>query len=236
MKKKFKTKIFADGANISEIITLNQNKNIKGFTTNPTLMRKAGVDNYEKFCKKLLIKIKDKPISFEVFADDFDEIIEQAKKINSWGENVYVKVPVMNTKREHAYKTIKKLSNLNIKLNITAIFTKDQIKQVVQNLNLKVPAYISVFAGRIADAGVNPLNIMRYAVDQSKKSKNFEVIWASPRQSYNIIEADEIGCHIITITKDILNKIDIFGKDLEEYSLDTVKMFYKDALEANYKI
>jgi transaldolase len=236
MKKKFKTKIFADGANISEIITLNQNKNIKGFTTNPTLMRKAGVDNYEKFCKKLLIKIKDKPISFEVFADDFDEIIEQAKKINSWGENVYVKVPVMNTKREYAYKTIKKLSNLNIKLNITAIFTKDQIKQVVQNLNLKVPAYISVFAGRIADAGVNPLNIMRYAVDQSKKSKNFEVIWASPRQSYNIIEADEIGCHIITITKDILNKIDIFGKDLEEYSLDTVKMFYKDALEANYKI
>ena len=236
MKKKFKTKIFADGANISEIITLNQNKNIKGFTTNPTLMRKAGVDNYEKFCKKLLIKIKDKPISFEVFADDFDEIVEQAKKINSWGENVYVKVPVMNTKREYAYKAIKKLSNLNIKLNITAIFTKDQIKQVVKNLNLKVPAYISVFAGRIADAGVNPLNIMRYAVDQSKKSKNFEVIWASPRQSYNIIEADEIGCHIITITKDILNKIDIFGKDLEEYSLDTVKMFYKDALEANYKI
>lgn len=236
MKKKFKTKIFADGANISEIITLNQNKNIKGFTTNPTLMRKAGVDNYKKFCKKLLIKIKDKPISFEVFADDFDEIIEQAKKINSWGKNVYVKVPVMNTKREYAYKTIKKLSNLNIKLNITAIFTKDQIKQVVKNLNLKVPAYISVFAGRIADAGVNPLNIMRYAVDQSKKSKNFEVIWASPRQSYNIIEADEIGCHIITITKDILNKIDIFGKDLEEYSLDTVKMFYKDALEANYKI
>lgn len=236
MKKKFKTKIFADGANLNEIVNLNKNQIIKGFTTNPTLMRKAGVDDYEKFCKKLLSKISDKPVSFEVFADDFGEIIEQAKKIHSWGKNVYVKVPIMNTKKEYAYRTIKKLSTMGIKLNITAIFTKDQIKQVVKNLNLKVPAYISVFAGRIADAGFNPLEIMKFAVKKSSVSPNFEVIWASPRQSYNIIEADEIGCHIITITKDILNKLEIFGKDLEEYSLDTVKMFYKDALEANYKI
>lgn len=236
MKRKLNTKVFADGANLEDMIELSKDNMIKGFTTNPSLIRKAGVENYESFCKKVLNKITNKPISFEVFADDIVDMERQADKISSWGENVFVKIPVMNTKKIYTYDLIKKLSNKNIKLNITAIFTNEQITNVINNLNENVPAYISVFAGRIADSGKNPINTIKHAVSEAKKSDKFEVIWASPRQTYNVIECEEVGCHIITATKDIIKKIDLFGKDLEEFSLETVKMFYKDAQEANYNL
>lgn len=236
MKKKLNTKIFADGANLKDMIELSKNSLIKGFTTNPSLIRKAGIKDYESFCKQVLKKISKKPISFEVFADEFEEMERQANKIASWGRNVFVKIPVMNTKKVYTYDLIKKLSKKNIKLNVTAIFTNKQIENVVKNLNKEVPAYISVFAGRIADSGKNPLDTVKYAIKQAKKSSKFEVIWASPRQVYNVAECEQVGCHIITATKDIIEKIDLFGKDLEEFSLETVRMFYQDALKANYKL
>ncbi len=236
MKKKLNTKIFADGANLKDMIELSKNSLIKGFTTNPSLIRKAGIEDYETFCKQVLKKISKKPISFEVFADELEEMERQANKITSWGKNVFVKIPVMNTKKVYTYDLINKLSNQNIKLNVTAIFTNKQIENVVKNLNKKIPAYISVFAGRIADSGKNPLDTIGYAVKQAKKSNKFEVILASQRQSYNIIECEKVGCQIITATKDIIKKIKLFDKNLEEYSLETVKMFYKDAKEANYKL
>mgnify|MGYP000202674174 CR=1 FL=1 len=236
MKKKLNTKVFADGANLEDMIELSKNEMIKGFTTNPSLIRKAGVENYENFCKEVLNNITEKPISFEVFADDFDEMERQADKISNWGSNVFVKIPVMNTKKIYTYDLIKKLSNKDIKLNITAIFTNEQITNVVKNLKENVPAYISVFAGRIADSGKNPIDTIKHAVTESKKSDKFEVIWASPRQSYNVIECEQVGCHIITATKDIIKKIDLFEKDLEEFSLETVRMFYEDAQKANYKL
>jgi len=236
MKRKLNTKIFADGANLEDMIKLSKDSMIKGFTTNPSLIRKAGVENYESFCKEVLNKITKKPISFEVFADDIKEMERQAIKISSWGANVFVKIPIMNTKKINTYGLINRLSNKNIKLNITAIFTNEQIINVIKNLNKDVPAYISVFAGRIADSGINPINIIKYAVTEAKKSDKFEVIWASPRQVYNVIECEELGCHIITATKDIIKKINLFGKDLEEFSLETVKMFYNDAQEAKYKL
>lgn len=236
MKRKLNTKIFADGANLEDMIKLSKDSMIKGFTTNPSLIRKAGVENYESFCKEVLNKITKKPISFEVFADDIKEMERQAIKISSWGANVFVKIPIMNTKKINTYGLINRLSNKNIKLNITAIFTNEQIINVIKNLNKDVPAYISVFAGRIADSGINPINIIKYAVTEAKKSDKFEVIWASPRQVYNVIECEESGCHIITATKDIIKKINLFGKDLEEFSLETVKMFYNDAQEAKYKL
>lgn len=236
MKKKLNTKVFADGANLEDMIELSKNEMIKGFTTNPSLIRKAGVENYENFCKEVLNKITEKPISFEVFADDLDEMERQADKIANWGSNVFVKIPVMNTKKIYTYDLIKKLSNKDIKLNVTAIFTNEQITNVVKNLKDNVPAYISVFAGRIADSGKNPIDTIKHAVAESKKSDKFEVIWASPRQSYNVIECEQVGCHIITATKDIIKKIDLFDKDLEEFSLETVRMFYEDAQKANYKL
>lgn len=236
MIEKLNIKIFADGADKNNMLDMYNRNYIKGLTTNPTLMRKAGIKNYEKFCKDILLEIREKPISFEVFSDDFDEMEKQALKINSWGENIYVKIPITNTKGEVSYDLIKKLSHLNIKLNITALMTIDQVKNTLDCLKPEVPNFISVFAGRIADTGRDPVPIMKECINLIKSFPKTELIWASPRELLNICQANDIGCHIITATPDILNKITLIGKDLEEYSLETVKMFYDDALKANYKI
>ena len=230
-----KVKIFADGANYEEMIEHNKDPIIKGLTTNPTLMKKAGILNYEEFCKKILKTIK-KPLSFEVFADDINEMQEQAEKISTWGENVYVKIPISNTEGILTSDLMNKLSNKGIKLNITAIMTEEQIRITSQSLNKETPCYISVFAGRIADTGIDPLPKIKYSLDLFKDFNQAETIWASPRELLNIFQANECGCHIITVTGDILKKTKNIGYNLEKYSLDTVKMFYKDAVSAGYKI
>lgn len=229
-------KIFADGADRDEMVEMYAKPYIDGLTTNPTLMRKAGIKDYRAFCKEILIDIKDKPLSFEVFSDDFADMERQAEEIASWGENVYVKIPVTNTKRETCYKLVKKLASQKIKLNVTAIMTLDQVSEVVESLDPFVPSYVSIFAGRIADTGLNPIPIMDEALKILKVAPSAELIWASPRELLNIFQADEIGCHIITVTNDLLRKLPLVGYNLEDYSLDTVKMFHKDALEAGYKL
>ena len=231
-----KVKIFADGANKKKMLEMYSKNFIKGLTTNPSLMKKEGVDDYKNFCVDILKSIKDKPISFEVFSDDFDEMERQALEIASWGDNVYVKIPITNTKQNTCYKTIKKLSQHKVKLNITAIMTIEQVKQVVSALQPNVPSYISVFAGRIADTGVDPVPLMKEAVSILKSLPKSELIWASPRELLNIFQADRIGCHIITVTNDILKKLPLIDQDLNEYSLDTVKMFYNDAVDAGFKL
>lgn len=231
-----KIKFFADGANLNQILAQYKNPEIEGFTTNPTLMRKAGVSNYENFAHSLLSEIKDLPISFEVFADDSELIFKQAMKISSWGKNVNVKVPITNTKGESLCPVIKELSNNGVKVNVTAILTIDQVKEVVRVLNPNVFSIISVFAGRIADTGLDPVPVMREAKDLLKDLPTSELLWASTRQVYSIIEAESCGTDIITISPEILNKVGSFGKDLNELSLETVKMFYDDASSANYKI
>ena len=230
------TKIFADGAEISEIIELNENNVVEGFTTNPSLMRKAGIENYESFSKEVLKIIGKKPISFEVFADEFDEMELQAKKISEWGENVYVKIPIMNTKGLNSYELIKKLSSKKIKLNITAILTFEQVDAIYKILDKDVANIISIFAGRIADTGIDPISIMQDSVELFRDYKACEILWASPREVLNYYQAQRIGCQIITVTKDIINKLPLKGKNLNEYSKETVEMFYKDALSAGYKI
>lgn len=231
-----KVKIFADGADRTGMLKMHQNPMIKGFTTNPTLMRKAGITNYEAFAKDILMIIKDRPISFEVFDDEFDGMRRQALKISAWGENVYVKIPVSNTRGESSAALVRDLTKTGVKLNITALLTTDQVSEVTQALQGGAPAFISVFAGRIADAGVDPVPLMRKAVAIAAANPRAEVIWASPREILNILQADAIGCHIITVTHDLLNKLHLIGKDLREYSLDTVKMFYRDAREAGYNL
>ena len=231
-----KIKIFADGANIDEILALYKNPMIKGFTTNPTLMRKAGISDYTSFAKEVLSQIKDRPISFEVFADDFDNMERQAEIINSWADNVYVKIPITNTKSEPSLELIKKLSHVGVKLNITAILTKEQVKGVHDVLNPDVPSIVSVFAGRIADTSVDPVPFMKDCAEILSSNKNAELLWASPRELLNIFQADACGSHIITATPDVLKKLELVGKDLQEYSLDTVKMFYNDASSAGYTI
>ena len=231
-----KIKIFADGANYNEMINLSKKSFIKGLTTNPSLMRKNKISNYEEFAKKILKKIKNKPISFEVFSDNFEEMKKQAKKINSWGKNVYVKIPVTNTKKQSTSKLIKYLSHKNIKLNITAIMTIKQVKVVLKNLNPKTPSYISIFAGRIADTGRDPIPIMREALKLMRTNKKSELIWASTRELYNIVEASSIKCHIITVTSSVINKLSLINYNLDKYSLDTVKDFRNDALKSKYKI
>lgn len=231
-----KIKIFADGANFKEMIKLSQTSFIKGLTTNPSLMKKNKIKNYEIFAKKILKKIKRKPISFEVFSDDLEDMKRQAVIINSWGKNVYVKIPVMNTKKVSTVKIIKYLSDKNIKLNITAIMTINQLKNVLKYLNPKTPSYISIFAGRIADTGRDPLPVMIKALKLMKKNKKSELIWASTREVYNIFQASMINCHVITATTDVIKKISLYGYNLEKYSLDTVKSFRKDALKSNFKI
>ena len=230
------TKIFADGAMLSEIAELNKNSLIEGFTTNPSLMRKAGVDNYTKFSKEVLNIIGNKPISFEVFADEFNEMKKQAEIITKWGQNVYVKIPIMNSKGAYSFDLIKELSKEGIKLNITAILKYDQVKKLFNVINKDTGTIVSIFAGRIADTGVDPISIMSDSINLFKEYESCEILWASPREVLNFYQAKEIGCHIITVTKDIINKLSLKGKDLESYSRETVETFYKDALSAGYSI
>ena len=231
-----KVKIFADGADKAGMLEMYSKPFIKGLTTNPTLMKKAGISNYAVFCKEILQEIKDKPLSFEVFSDDFSEMDRQAQEIASWGENVYVKIPITNTKRETCYALVKKLAQSGVKLNVTAMMTLDQVRAVSQVLNPAIPSYVSVFAGRIADTGVDPVPLMTEAVNILRPNSNAELIWASPRELLNIFQADQVGCHVITVTNDVLKKLSLVGYDLDEYSLDTVKMFHQDAVQAGYSL
>ncbi len=238
MKKvdELKVKIFADGADKVGMLEMYEKPFVKGLTTNPTLMKKAGISDYRAFCKDILTSIKDKPLSFEVFSDDFSEMERQALEIASWGKNVYVKIPITNTKQEDCYDLVKRLAAKKVKLNVTALMTLEQVRNVVASLDPYVPSYVSVFAGRIADTGYDPLPMMTKAVEILKAAPASELIWASPRELLNIFQADDIGCHVITVTNDILKKLHLVGYDLDKYSLDTVKMFYKDAVEAGFKL
>ena len=231
-----KVKLFADGADLTGIKEMAANPAIKGFTTNPTLMRKAGVSDYKAFALQALQAVGGRPISFEVFADEFGEMEKQAHEIASWGKNIYVKIPVTNTKREFSDALVERLSRAGVQLNVTALMTVDQVKRVTERLAPETPAIISVFAGRVADTGRDPLPIMAEAVKIMKKKPKSELIWASPRELLNIFQANEVGCHIITATNDILKKLPLVGKDLDAYSLETVEMFYKDAKTAGYSI
>lgn len=231
-----KVKIFADGADKAGMLEMYAKPYIKGLTTNPTLMKKAGITDYKAFSKDILSAIPDRPISLEVFSDDFAEMERQAMEIASWGKNVYVKIPVTNTKRETCYHLVRKLSREGVKLNVTALMTLAQVRDVVGSLDPKIPSYVSVFAGRIADTGRDPLPLMAAAVELLKINPLAELIWASPRELLNIFHADSIGCHVITVTNDILKKLSLVGYDLDDYSLDTVKMFYNDAVAAGFKL
>lgn len=231
-----KVKIFADGADKAGMLEMYRDPLIKGFTTNPTLMRKAGVSRYETFALDVLQAIPDRPISFEVFSDEFDEMERQARKITSWGTNVYVKIPVTNTRKESSLDLIQTLAGAGIKVNVTAMMTLDQVRDVCGALAYGPPAFVSVFAGRIADTGRDPVPLMAAAVELVRPYPNVELLWASPRELLNIFQADSIGCHIITATNDILDKLRLVGKDLHEYSLETVKMFRDDAIKAGYTL
>jgi transaldolase len=233
---KLRVKLFADGADVASTLEVYRNPLIKGFTTNPTLMRKAGITDYKAFALELLTAIPDRPISFEVFADDFAEMERQAREIASWGDNVYVKIPITNTDRESAIPLVERLVQDNIKLNITALMTLQQVRDVHEVINGGPSCYVSVFAGRIADTGRDPLPLMSSAVEILSANPQSELVWASPRELLNIFQADEINCHIITATHDILKKLALVGKDLDDYSLDTVKMFYEDGRLAGYKL
>lgn len=231
-----KTKIYADGADFDSILKLAANPAIRGFTTNPTLMRKAGISDYEAFARKLLGQIPDRPISFEVFSDDLPAMTAQGRVIASWGANVNVKIPVTNTKGEFTGPVIERLSAEGVAVNVTAVFTIEQVRAITALLAKNTPAIISVFAGRIADTGIDPLPIMRESLKIMAAKPQAELIWASPRELLNIVQASDIGCHIITVTHDILGKLGLLGKDLAQYSLETVQMFYKDATAAGYEI
>jgi transaldolase len=231
-----KVKIFGDGADLESIRALCAKPYITGFTTNPTLMRQAGVRDYAAFAKEALAIIGDRPISFEVFSDEFAEMEEQAREIAAWGPNVYVKIPVTNTRGEPSDDLVHRLSHDGIRLNITALLTIDQVGCIVQAVRGGAPSCISVFAGRIADTGRDPIPVMTDALTLMRDAPDAELIWASPRELLNVVQADAIGCHIITVTPDILKKLPTLGKDLREFSLDTVKMFHDDAQKAGYKL
>ena len=231
-----KVKLFADGADLAGMKEMYANPMIKGFTTNPTLMRKAGVQDYKAFAHQVLEAIPDRPISFEVFADEFDEMERQALEIASWGKSVNVKIPVTNTRKQFTGPLIQRLSKAGVALNVTAVMSLEQVQSITDHLAPGTPAIISVFAGRIADTGRDPVPLMAEAVKIMRAKPKAELIWASPRELLNIIQADSVGCHIITATNDILKKLSLAGKDLERYSLETVKMFYRDAKAAGYKI
>jgi len=231
-----KVKLFADGADLAGMQEMYANPIIKGFTTNPTLMRKVGIKDYKSFAHEVLKAIPDRPISFEVFADEFDEMERQALEISSWGKNVSVKIPVTNTKQQFAGPLIERLSKVGVSLNVTAVTTLDQVRNITALLAPTTPSIISVFAGRIADTGRDPLPLMAEAVKIMCAKPQAELIWASPRELLNIFHADSIGCHIITATNDILKKLSLVDKDLEDYSLETVQMFYNDAQTAGYNI
>ena len=229
-----KVAIFADGAEKAGMLEMYAKPYIKGFTTNPTLMRKAGVTDYEKFARDILQEIPDRSISFEVFADDFDEMARQARKISTWGKHVRVKIPITNTRRESSISLCQRLTQEGIPLNVTALFTLEQVRAVVDAVKGGAPTYVSVFAGRIADTGVDPTPVMAEAVRRLAVAPNAELIWASPRELLNVFQADAIGCHVITVTKDILQKLSLIGKDLDDYSLETVEMFYNDGDAAGF--
>jgi transaldolase len=233
---RLKIKIFADGADLSGIKQMYGNPQIKGFTTNPTLMRNAGIADYKAFALDVLKVVPDRPVSFEVFADDFPTMAAQAAEIASWGRNVYVKIPVTNTEGKFAGRLISELSHAGVKLNITAVMTLDQVQEIGAALDSATPAVVSVFAGRIADTGRDPVPLMAEALHLLKSKPKTELLWASPRELLNIFQADAMGCHIITVTNDVLKKLSIVGKDLSAYSLETVAMFYKDAKAAGYQI
>lgn len=234
--KKLKIKIFADGADIKDIQRLYKLDIIKGLTTNPTLMRNANILDYEKFAREVLNIVRDKPISFEVFADNFDEMNEQARKIAEWQENVYVKIPITNTKSLSATELIKKLSNDGVKVNVTAVMTVSQVEQVEKALNRDVPSYISIFAGRIADTGIDPSSTIVDSLSIVNSKPKTEIIWASPRELLNIFQANDVGCHAITVTTNLLEKLHLIDYNLQQYSLDTVKMFYEDAKNSGYSL
>ncbi len=236
MPNDLKIDLYADGADVKDMVAARQAGLVKGFTTNPTLMRKCGVSDYEAFAREALQAVSGMPISFEVFADEFDEMERQAKLIATWGDAVFVKIPITNTRGESAVPLIARLSAAGVKLNITAILTLDQVRAVAGALNPDVPAIVSVFAGRIADTGRDPVPIMRESLEILKAKPKAQLLWASPRELLNIIQADECGCHIITVTSDILKKLAMVGKPLEELSLDTVKMFYTDAAAAGFRL
>jgi transaldolase len=229
-------KIFGDGADMQTIKDLNKKNYIKGFTTNPSLIKKAGVKDYKEFAVDLLSQIKDKPISFEVFADDAINMERQAEEIASWGENVYAKIPITNTKGDSSQKLIKNLNAKGIKCNITAIFTVEQAKEIIDIVDDKTNLILSIFAGRIADSGVDPISIVDECIKISKHKKNIEILWASTREVINIFQADKINCHIITVPSDILKKFKYLGKDQTQFSQETVIDFYEDAKSAGYKI
>jgi transaldolase len=231
-----KIKLFADGADKEHILTSYRNPLIRGFTTNPTLMHSAGVKDYETFAREILDVVKDRPISFEVFADDFSEMERQARKIAGWGDNVCVKIPVTNTRRQSSIELVRRLSHSGVKVNVTAVLTLDQVHDATDALAGGAPSLISVFAGRIADTGRDPVPVMRAATDMVSAQPNIELLWASPRELLNIFQANDAGCHIITVPDNILAKLHNVGKDLAEYSLETVKMFYEDALRSEYKL
>lgn len=229
-------KIFADGADQASILDLGRNPLIQGFTTNPTLMRRAGVKDYESFCRELAVAIPDRPFSFEVFSDDFDEMEQQALRIAGWGGNIYVKIPITNTRGQSAAGLVHRLARQGVHVNVTALMTVDQVDSVIPALKNGPPCYISMFAGRIADAGCDPLPSICAALTRLRSYPQIELIWASPRELFNIIQADQIGCHIITVTYDLLKKLPLLGRDLNEFSLETVKMFHDDARSAGYSL
>ena len=229
-------KLFADGADKAGMLEMYQNPRIDGFTTNPTLMRKAGISNYETFAKEILKAIPDKPLSFEVFADDLNEMERQALEIKTWGSNVYVKIPVMNTQRVSTVPLIQRLTQAGVQLNITAILTLEQVHEVADALRGGASAFVSVFAGRIADTGRDPIPLMQSALELLQPNSAAELLWASPREVLNVYQAEAIGCHIITATNDLLKKLSLKDKDLTDYSQETVQMFYSDAKSAGYKL
>jgi len=231
-----RVKIFADGADRAGMLDMAAKHHVKGLTTNPTLMRKAGITDYRAFATDILAEIRDKPISFEVFSDEFADMERQAMEIASWAANVYVKIPVTNTRREPAAPLVGRLARAGVKVNVTALMTLTQVREVVDVLMPDVPSYVSVFAGRIADTGRDPLPLMAAAVELLKMRPAAELIWASPRELLNIFHADTIGCQVITVTNDILKKLSLLGTDLDSYSLDTVKMFHTDAVAAGFRL
>jgi transaldolase len=229
-------KIFGDGADKAAILDLYAKPYIHGFTTNPTLMRKAGIRDYESFARELLEEVPDRPISFEVFADDFDEMERQARRIATWGPNVFAKIPITNTRRESSIPLLRHLTNEGLQLNVTALLPLHQVRAAAEAMGGGPPCYISVFAGRIADTGVDPVPLMAEAVKLLQAAPNLQLIWASPRELLNIFQADDVGCHVITVTSDLLRKLEMVGKNLDEYSLETVRMFHEDARLSGYQL
>ena len=233
---KFKVKLFADGADKEGMLEMYSNPLISGFTTNPTLMKAAGIVNYKAFAKDILTHIDDKPISFEVFSDDFDEMEKQAMEIGSWGDNVYVKIPITNSKGKFMGRVINQLNNKNIKLNITAVYSAKQTKQILNKINKKTKVIISIFAGRMADAGKDPIIQFKNSLRLVKKYKNVEILWASTREPYNFLQAKQLKCHIITVPPYIILKIEKFGKSFQKLTTDTVKGFLEDSKKSRFKI